>query len=53
MNIQQLQQYLYREIPLTKAMQFTINSYKNNCLTLQAPLAVNINHKGIVFGGSL
>ena len=53
MQIEQLQNYLYQAIPLTKAMQLEVTTYQQDYLSLSAPLAANVNHKGTVFGGSL
>lgn len=51
--LQELQAILYAEIPLTQNIQIGVVSYADACLTLSAPLAANINHKGTVFAGSL
>ena len=41
------------EIPLLNAMQLSFVDYKNLTLTMEAPLAPNINNKGTAFGGSI
>ena len=46
------QRFLYDQIPLTKKMGLTIVELSEKQLTIQAPLAKNINDKGSVFGGS-
>ena len=51
--IQQLQEKLHNEIPLTKLMDIKINAYYEKELLTSAPLAININDKGTAFGGSL
>lgn len=51
--IKELQQKLYKEIPLTKYMNLKILNYNENKLITTAPLDVNINDKGTAFGGSL
>lgn len=52
MTHQQLERYLHKHIPLSAAMQVTVQSLTAKSLTLQAPLAPNINHQETVFGGS-
>lgn len=42
-----------RDIPLLNAMHLSFNSYENLALTMEAPLAPNINNKGTAFGGSI
>jgi len=41
------------DIPLLTAMQLSFIDYKNLTLTVEAPLAPNINNKGTAFGGSI
>ncbi len=41
------------EIPLLNAMQLSFVDYRNLALTMEAPLAPNINNKGTAFGGSI
>jgi thioesterase domain-containing protein len=41
------------DIPLLSAMQLSFVDYKNLTLTVEAPLAPNINNKGTAFGGSI
>jgi thioesterase domain-containing protein len=52
MNERELEQYLYQHIPLSLAMQVSVNEVGNDCVVLSAPLAPNINHASTVFGGS-
>jgi thioesterase domain-containing protein len=52
MTEDQLEKYLYANIPLTKALQVSVVSLKPGEVTLAAPLAPNINHQKGVFGGS-
>lgn len=47
-----LQQYLHDHIPLSKAMQITVERISPESVTLSAPLAPNINHRDTLFGGS-
>jgi thioesterase domain-containing protein len=48
----ELAQYLHAQIPLAHAMAVSVLSIEPNTVTLQAPLAPNINHRQSVFGGS-
>ena len=41
------------EIPLLTAMELAFVGYKDLALTMEAPLAPNINNKGTAFGGSI
>ena len=41
------------DIPLLDAMQLSFGRYENLALTMEAPLAPNINNKGTAFGGSI
>ncbi len=51
--LQELQETLLREIPITRYLGLHVDDYRNNRLILSAPLAANINHKQSVFAGSL
>ena len=51
--IQELQNKLHNEIPLTKYMNIKIQEYNQTKLITTAPLSININDKGTAFGGSL
>ena len=42
-----------RDIPLLTAMHLSFVSYDDLALTMEAPLAPNINNKGTAFGGSI
>lgn len=52
-NLQNFETECRREIPLLDAMQLSFVSYENLTLTMEAPLAPNINNKGTAFGGSI
>ena len=52
MTHHQLERYLYKHIPLSAAMQVSVQKMTAKSLTLHAPLAPNINHQQTVFGGS-
>jgi thioesterase domain-containing protein len=41
------------DIPLLNAMQLSFVSFEDLTLTMEAPLAPNINNKGTAFGGSI
>jgi thioesterase domain-containing protein len=49
----ELEQYMHRHIPLSRAMAVAVLSIGEGAVTLQAPLAPNINHRETVFGGSV
>ncbi|NVJ68858.1 MAG: YiiD C-terminal domain-containing protein [Alphaproteobacteria bacterium] len=49
----ELEAYLYRNIPISKAMGVRVASACKKEMALHAPIAPNINHKRTVFGGSL
>ncbi len=51
--IEELQQVLRSEIPLTNDICIETKAFSGLALTLFAPLAKNINHKSTAFGGSL
>lgn len=48
----ELERYLHDHIPLSKAMATSVVAVTEERVTLQAPLAPNINHRETVFGGS-
>src|SRR6266700_646189 len=52
-RLQELQEILAREIPITQHLGISIESYDETGLTLKAPLQQNINHKSTAFAGSL
>lgn len=52
-NLQELQDLLYRQIPITQHIRLTVRAYNGQMLCLDAPLAENVNHTGTAFGGSL
>jgi thioesterase domain-containing protein len=49
---QDLERYLHDHIPLSRAMEATVLTLSAGGVTLEAPLAPNLNHRGTVFGGS-
>lgn len=48
-----LQDLLHQEIPITQALQISVDSWQNHQLTMTLPLAPNVNHMSSAFGGSL
>lgn len=52
MDRARLEDYLHRQIPLSAAMQASVQSCGTGSVTLSAPREPNINHKSTVFGGS-
>ncbi|SFK43726.1 thioesterase domain-containing protein, putative [Methylophaga sulfidovorans] len=52
MTPEQLQQYLYQHIPLSAAMQVSVDHVSDEKVILRAPLTPNINYHETVFGGS-
>lgn len=50
---QEINDYLNRHVPLFQAMQARLERCDDTGLTMKAPLAPNINDKGIAFGGSM
>lgn len=52
-QLQALQESLYRDIPLTRHLKLSLNSYDAHCLKIRAPLTENSNHVGTAFAGSL
>jgi len=48
-----LEDYLYRNIPISSAMGVRVTHASPDRISLTSPLAANINHKRTAFGGSL
>jgi thioesterase domain-containing protein len=51
--VDDLQQVLHHDIPLTRDMGLQVLGWEAHCLRLGLPLAPNVNHKSTMFGGSL
>jgi thioesterase domain-containing protein len=49
----EVEAFLHRQIPITVAMGVRLISYDGEALVLTAPLALNHNHLGTAFAGSL
>lgn len=52
MTAAELEHYLHQHIPLSSAMQVSVEAASPEGVTLGAPLPPNINHRDTVFGGS-
>ena len=52
-SLTETEQFLHKQIPLSRAMGMRVESFVNGQLVLTAPLALNHNHLGTAFGGSL
>jgi thioesterase domain-containing protein len=52
-HLKNLQQKIYRGIPLSEAMEFEISELTPNSILVQAPLAPNVNVHGTGFAGSI
>ena len=55
-NAQQLretEEFFHQQIPITRAMGVRVAAYDGQQFTLVAPIALNFNHLGTAFGGSL
>ncbi len=53
MIIEEIQNKIHTQIPMTKLMQLELLSIDKNSLITTAPLKINVNDKGTAFGGSL
>jgi thioesterase domain-containing protein len=49
----EVQEYLYRHIPLSEAMGVRVVEAGPERVVLEAPLAPNVNHRDTAFGGSV
>lgn len=52
MTPRELETYLHAHIPLSLAMQVSVEEASPQLVVLAAPLLPNTNHRGTVFGGS-
>ncbi len=50
---EELQEFMHREIPITRDMGITVSASNSSRVVLRAPLLRNVNHKKTAFGGSL
>src|SRR5690606_38427761 len=53
MNSRELRDFLYQEIPLSKAMGIEVARSDSQETEISAPLSLNRNHLDTAFGGSL
>lgn len=51
-SLQSIRDYLHEHIPLSKAMEVSVQRADATGVVLSAPLGPNINHRETVFGGS-
>jgi thioesterase domain-containing protein len=51
--LRETEQFFYEKIPITRAMGVRVTRYDGRELRLAAPIALNHNHLGTAFGGSL
>ena len=49
---EEIQNYLYEHIPLSKAMEVNVATISDELAILSAPIKPNINHRSTIFGGS-
>jgi thioesterase domain-containing protein len=52
-QLREIEAYFHAQIPITQAMGVRVEAYDGRQLSLTAPLALNHNHLGTAFGGSL
>ena len=51
--LRETEEFFYEKIPITRAMGVRVTKYDGSQLSLAAPIALNHNHLGTAFGGSL
>jgi thioesterase domain-containing protein len=51
--LRETEEFFYEKIPITRAMGVRVTRYDGSQLRLAAPIALNHNHLGTAFGGSL
>ena len=51
--LRETEAFFHAQIPITRAMGVSVESFDSESLVLTAPLSVNHNHLGTAFGGSL
>ena len=52
-TVRDVNAYLARHVPITRAMGIRLRSFGADGVTMTAPLKPNVNDKGIAFGGTL
>lgn len=53
MDARELNDYLHRQIPVSRAMQVVVEQAGLDRVVLRAPLEPNLNHRHTAFGGSI
>ena len=53
MNRSEIKEYLYKHIPVTKALGVEPIEFSRDSVKFSAPLSNNINHRSSAFGGSI
>ncbi|HEY6097971.1 MAG TPA: YiiD C-terminal domain-containing protein, partial [Anaeromyxobacter sp.] len=53
MSLAEITAYLHAHIPITRSLGAAAVRHDGTSLTLSAPLAPNLNHRGTAFGGSM
>lgn len=53
MNKTEIEKYLYKHIPITKAFGVKATAFSKEEVKFWAPLSKNINHRSTAFGGSI
>ena len=53
MNKYEFEQFLYKQIPITKQMGIRVIEFSPTKVRISARLEPNLNHKGTAFGGSI
>lgn len=52
-QLERFQERINREIPLTRGLGLQVSDYSGHRIIIKAPLALNHNHQGTGFGGSI
>ena len=52
-QLRETEKFFHQQIPITRAMGVRVAAYDGQRFTLVAPIALNFNHLGTAFGGSL
>ena len=53
MNKNEFEQFLHNQIPVTKAMEFSVKEFTPSKVEISAKLEPNKNHQSTAFGGSI
>jgi thioesterase domain-containing protein len=52
-RLQDAEQYFHQQIPITRAMGIRVVAHDESQFIVEAPVALNSNHLGTAFGGSI